>query len=116
MKRYILLFLVLTMVFVCGFAEAVQITNPLAAGGVNNFCDLLKKISTGITGLVGALSGIMIIISGIMYLTSAGSSEKMNTAKKAFIYAIVGIALAILAVPIVEIITDILGSSGINVC
>lgn len=113
----ILMLLFVTLLFVANTISAqVVITNPLAAGGVNNFCDLLTKISTGIAGLVATLSGIMIIIAGIMYLTSAGSQEKMNTAKKALTYAIMGIVLALLAIPIVEIIKEILGASGVAAC
>ena len=87
----------------------VTITNPLAAGGVDNFDQLLTKIITGVAGIVASLSVIMIIIAGILYLTSAGSPERIGVAKKALIYAIVGIVIAIAAESIAIIIKTTLG-------
>ena len=87
----------------------VTIINPLEAGGVNNFDQLLTKIITGVAGIVASLSVIMIIIAGILYLTSAGSPERIGVAKKALIYAIVGIVIAIAAESIAIIIKTTLG-------
>ena len=70
---------------------------------------MLKGIIPAVAGLVGALSVIMIIVAGILYLTSAGSQEKMLTAKKALIYAIAGIVITLLAGAIVVTITTALG-------
>jgi len=93
----------------------VCIPNPL---GANNFCELLmgNGTNTGIIGTVGgvvvALGTIMIIIAGILFLTSAGSPERMTTAKKALIYAIIGIAIGISANVIVEIIKGVLNANS----
>ena len=91
------------------FAQTVNITNPLNS---SNFCNLLSKIGDGVGGLVASLSVIMIIISGIFYLTSAGNPERINTAKKALIYAIIGLAIAIAATTIKDIILGVIGATG----
>ena len=91
-------------------ATAPAIPNPLAQGGVNNFGDLLGKIATGVGTLIATLGTIMIIVAGILYLTSAGSPEKIGTAKKALTYAIAGIVIGIAASAIVAIIKDIIGA------
>jgi hypothetical protein len=91
-------------------ALAQQIPNPL--GGVGNFCQLLTNIAGYVGGFIATLGVIMIIISGILYLTSAGSPERTNTAKKALIYAIIGIAIGISAVAIKDIVLGIIGASG----
>jgi cytochrome bd-type quinol oxidase subunit 2 len=107
MKKYILSILVMIFLFsITGSVLAVKIDNPLDP--INNFGDLLKQISTGISLLVGTLSVIMIIVAGIMYLVSAGDPQKVNTAKSALKYAIIGIVLSIIAVPIVDTIIDVL--------
>lgn len=89
-------------------AEAVKITNY----GPDDFCALFKGVFNAIAGLIGAVGTIMIIVAGIFYLTSAGSQERMTKAKTTLIYAIVGIAIALAAGAIIEIITSILSANG----
>jgi len=108
-KKTIILFSIIGLLSAADFvsAQTVKIKNPLA---YDNFRDLLLKgIIPAVAGLVGALSVIMIIVAGILYLTSAGSQEKMLTAKKALIYAIAGIVITLLAGAIVVTITTALG-------
>lgn len=95
--------------FIINSASAqVTIPNPLR---YNNFGDLLLNgIIPAVAGIVGALSVIMIIVAGILYLTSAGSQEKMLTAKKALMYAIVGIVITLLAGAIVATIRSVIGA------
>ena len=47
--------------------------------------------------IAGVAAVIMIIIAGIRYTTSNGDSGRVNSAKNALIYALVGIAVAALA-------------------
>jgi len=89
---------------------AASIQNPLE--GTNDFGGLLCKIATGIGELIAVLGTIMFIVSGILYLTSAGSPERINTAKKALVYAIVGLAIALASASIVEIIQDVMGGTA----
>lgn len=90
-------------------AAAVTIPNPL---GVNSFCSLLTTIASGVGMFVATLGTIMIIISGIMFLISAGSPEKMGKAKTALIYAIIGIVVGVSASTIVAIVKEILNATG----
>lgn len=87
-------------------AQTVTITNPLNS---NDFTSLLNNIITGIGGIVVALSTIMFIVAGVLYLTSAGSPEKINMAKKALTFAIIGIVIAVVAGSIAAIIKSTLG-------
>ena len=103
---------IINPIVVVGQGEPVTVTigNPLV--GVNNLCDLLTKITSAVAGLVGAVSVIMIIVAGIMYLLSAGSPEKTGAAKKAFFYAIIGIVIALSAGAIVFEIKIIISAAG----
>lgn len=106
-KKTVLLFAVTGLLCLAGFSFAsVTITNPL--GSTNDFKTLLTKIAGGVGALVASLGTIMLIVAGILYLISAGSPEKMATAKKALIYAIIGIAIGITATAIVAAILAIL--------
>jgi len=105
----IFLFVILSLIIFAGFVSAqTTIVDPINAGSFGN---LLTRIANGVTGLVATLSGIMIIVAGMMYLTSAGDTQKMNTAKTALKYAIIGIVLSLLAIPIVEVIKEVLSGS-----
>ena len=100
----------LCLISAATFASAVTIPNPL--GAVNSFCALLTNIANGIGIFIATLGTIMIVISGIMYLISAGSPERINKAKTALVYAIVGIVVGISASTIVAIVKQILSATG----
>lgn len=87
-----------------------SIPNPLE--GVNSFGDLLTKIAEGVGEVVAALGTVMIIVAGILYLTSAGSPERISKAKTALFYAIAGITIGLAARAIVEIIKNIIGAGS----
>ena len=53
-------------------------------------------------GIVGALALLMITLSGLRYITSAGNPEKTAKARSGIIYALVGLAVAITAEAIVQ--------------
>lgn len=54
------------------------------------------------------LSVIMFIYAGVKFLTAAGDSSAINDAKKAVIWAMVGIAIAIIGFSIETIIAKLL--------
>lgn len=86
---------------------AVTLVNPI---GYNDFPSLLFAIADGIAVLIGSLAVIMIIWSGILFLLSAGDPTRIQKAKSALIWAIVGIVVAISAGVIIETIKGILGA------
>ncbi len=113
MNKKIAFFVVSAGLFVLAtgaFAAGVQIENPLS--GVNNFCDLFKKIGDAIALIIGALGTLMLIIAAIRFLTSAGSPEKLTGAKHALFYAIAGIILALAAGAIVNAIIIAINAAG----
>ncbi len=87
--------------------------NSVAAGitpiGPKDFSTLLTGIATAVAGLIGALATIMIIVAGFFYLTSAGSPERTGLAKKTLIYAVAGIAIALAADAIIQIVVSVVG-------
>lgn len=63
-----------------------------------------SELSTALSivfGIIGALALLMITVSGLRYITSAGNPEKTSRAKNGIVYAIVGLAIAISAEAIV---------------
>jgi len=109
-KKALYLFSVMSLFCITSTALAVTIPNPL--GDTKTFCQLLTKIAGQVGMLIASLGAIMIIVAGILFLTSAGSTEKLTKAKAALTYAIVGIAIGVSATVIVKVIQEILGAVG----
>lgn len=63
---------------------------------------------------VGAICVIFIIWGGVRYATSGGDSDKVKKAKNTLLYAIIGLAIAILANVIMTLVVNTLtGANGI---
>jgi hypothetical protein len=58
---------------------------------------IITKIANIIALIIGIAAVIVIIIAGIQYMVSTGDPTKVNNAKNAIIYAIVGLIVAVLA-------------------
>ena len=115
MKKYkkiiysVFSFILLSPMFVLA-ADYGLGTNPGVGGSTTSAADLINKIIKFILGFVGALSVLMIVAAGIMYIISAGDSDKVDTAKKWLIYAIVGLVVALLGWVIVNAVITGLNS------
>lgn len=87
---------------------------PSLFEGVNrdrqdDLSSLLKVAGNGVKivmWLCGFAAVVVIIIAGIMYITSAGNPEGINRAKKTITNAIIGLLLSIFAFAIVSYIVD----------
>ena len=104
----LIVFLSLFCVTSLVFADSVGIPNY----GPASFCALLKNAVNYISGLVASLAVIMIVIAGIMYLVSGGDPGATGNARKALIYAVAGIAIALAASGIVDTIVMIVRSTS----
>ena len=86
--------------------NAVTIDNPLKYGDIPS---ILKAITSLLVKIAIPLGTIMIIISGIQYMTAGGNEEKVTKAKKTIFYTIIGVAIVIAANFIMDLIKEILG-------
>lgn len=85
------------------------ITAPSGTGLPEGSISLtLTKVVKFFLGIIGALAVLMVIVGGVMYIVSGGDNGKTETAKNIITYAIIGIAVALLAYVIVNtVITNI---------
>lgn len=60
--------------------------------------------------IVGILSVVMIIFSGIRYVTAHGDKSQVEGAKNTLIYAVVGLIIAIVAYALVNWVTGLWGN------
>ena len=74
---------------------------------VNNTIDAAVRI---LSTIVGVAAVIMIIISGLKYVTSGGDSGKTASAKSTLIYSLIGLAIAALAPVLVGLVFDVAGT------
>jgi hypothetical protein len=70
----------------------------------NPIKNIMRSIISILSYVVGGLSIIMIVVSGLRFITSGGDSNKVSSAKSALIYALVGIAVAALAQALVHLV------------
>lgn len=83
-----------TLSLVPWFAWAAAIENPIAT---NDFKAIVTRITDFALTILGPLSAIMVLIAGALYMTGGGNPEKIKRAHKVLIWALVGIAIVLLA-------------------
>jgi multisubunit Na+/H+ antiporter MnhB subunit len=83
--------------------------NCTSAGDAKNASGALTGHITGIVDtlllIAGAIAVLIIILAGIRYVTSTGDAARVKAAKDTLLYAIVGLAVAILAYAIVNFVS-----------
>lgn len=84
-----------------------QICNPLK---YNDFNDLVKAVINDFLMPVGiTVAGLMFVIAGFVYVTSAGDPGRARTARSILIYTAVGLAVILLASGLVKVLQSALG-------
>ena len=79
---------------------------PRISGGTSGF---LKNLLSWVFGLLGVMSVIMIIYSGLQMTSSAGDAGAVTKARSTLIYSIVGLVVAISAFAIVQFVLKEVG-------
>lgn len=64
-----------------------------------------------ILGVVGSLALLFFVYGGVMFLVSAGSSDKVKQAKTIIINAVIGLAVVFLSYLIVKFVLEAIGRS-----
>jgi len=106
-------FLATSAVLFTPFLAGAQPTLPTAGQtGIQNYGALTTKfdvIGNWMFGILLFLAVIFIIYAAFLYLTSGGVEEKTKQAKDYIIYAVIAIAVAILAKGIIALIGSFFG-------
>jgi len=59
--------------------------------------EVVGNIIQWVLGIVGIVLLVMFVYGGVLYATSAGNEDKVDTAKKVMLYAIIGVIIIALA-------------------
>lgn len=86
-----------------------ELINPLGTTNINTFAGNLIKAVLGLSG-VAAL--VMFIYGGALWMTSAGSKERVEAGKKTLIWAIFGLVFIFIAYALLVTLLSILGQAG----
>lgn len=124
-KRTVLLALSLVSLFVMALAPALEPSVAYAADPKDVICDGIQGAGGGSCGsggttltnvienvinifsiIIGVVAVIMIMVAGFKYVTAAGDSGNITSAKHTLIYAIVGLIIVALAQFIVMFVLD----------
>lgn len=79
---------------------------------LNDFIEIAVNISQLILGITGSLALLMFVYGGIMFLISAGNTERVAQAQKIIVSAVVGIIIVFASWMIINLIMTSLGYSG----
>lgn len=86
---------------VCQESKKSQTTSDNSLYGPNG---IVGKIINILSFIIGVAAVVVLMIAGIQYMTAAGDPTKVNNAKNAALYAIVGLVVAVLAQVIVRFV------------
>lgn len=68
--------------------------------------DSLRTILSIVFAIIGALALLMLVLSGLRYIVSAGDPQRTAKAKDGIVYAFVGLAIALAAQAIIAFVVD----------
>lgn len=71
--------------------------------------DIVLRVLNFLLSVFGTLALIMLVIGGVMYLTSAGDEKRVDTAKKIVKFSIIGIVVTLASLVIVRTIATFFG-------
>lgn len=80
----------------------VQNANPTT----DPLVDRLEKIAQIVAYVAGGGAILMILVGSVQYVTSAGDSNKIGSAKNTIIYALIGLIVIVLATSIIEFVVN----------
>jgi len=106
----ILIFLVLNIFLTLNFSFAQTIdktsTPPAPIRSVSDVDRAFQYVRNVIFGIGMFLGVIYLIYAGILFITSAGEPEKINRARTALTWGLVGIMVAVVATGLIELIRN----------
>jgi cytochrome bd-type quinol oxidase subunit 2 len=82
---------------------------PDASGGV---AGILHGLLAWLLIIVGIISVMAFVISGIIYITSAGDEEQAKRAKRAVTNSVIGIVVALIGYAVVTLVYNLLSGGG----
>ena len=87
---------------------------PKNAGPDGTITNIVQNFMYWLLMIVGMLSVISFVISGILYLTAAGNEDQIQKAKRTLVYSIVGVIVSMLGIIVLKAASGLLGGKSIT--
>ena len=81
-------------------------TKPNDITGGGDLGGSIGKVLNIIIGSLGVIAVVVIIIGGVLYMTSSGDSGKVKKAKDTILYGVIGLIICVLAAAIVNFVIN----------
>lgn len=100
----------------CGIEEICPPGDPGCdpTGAEDQVFSTIQTVFNTVLIIVGILAVVMIIYGGIRYTTSRGDSKATGEAKNTILWAVIGLAVALLALAIVNFVIGALSGGGVG--
>lgn len=92
-----------------GLTQGVLSPEEIPALGGWDVMRIAEEISNWLFSFLLIAAVIMIVVSGFLFVTAAGNSEKVTKARNFLIYALIGVVVAILARGLVALVRMMIG-------
>jgi len=106
MKKYLYAIITLLLPF---FARAAERQPQTSITTPEKVVELINKFGGWFYSVLVALAVIFIIYAAFKFLTAGGDEKNIETAKQQLIYAIIALAVAMLATGVVAVMKEFLG-------
>ncbi|MDO4526693.1 MAG: pilin [Candidatus Saccharibacteria bacterium] len=87
-----------------GVTEEIKKANGCGEDNPENLQNVIVGAVNGVVGILALVAVIFVLIGGINYITSAGDPSKVKKAKETILYALIGLAVAVLSFAIVNFV------------
>lgn len=95
---------------VMAHAQGIILADPL--GGQETFTSVATAVAEFLFwDIATPLSVIMVLVGAFQLITSSGDPEKVSKGRKTIMYAAIGLAVALLAGSVVNIVKSFVGAS-----
>jgi hypothetical protein len=74
----------------------------------NNLANFINGMAAWFAGIIFAISVLIILYAAFLFVTAAGNEDKVTKAKSTIVYGLIGIAVAMLAFGVREILVSFL--------
>jgi len=116
MKKYILPVLAISCLVGAPIVFGATTTTTYPYGTIPkdedfNIWTLLENALNWFFNIVIAIAAIMIVYSGFQYVTASGDTTKTGKALNTLIYALIGIAIALIAKGVIYLVASFFGET-----
>jgi hypothetical protein len=82
--------------------------DPGAGGSGHPIADVLTRALMWLLGIFGLLAIICFVVAGVLYLSAQGDPTRIEKAKKATIYGVIGVVVGLIGLVVIRTIEKLL--------